>query len=805
MGRIIGIDLGTTNSVMATVGEGGPRIIQNRENEDKTLSIVSFHKGELLVGTPAFQRWLINPRETVVSIKRLIGRGFNDPEVQRFKAGDKGKEWIKYEIVQPPDGTADSLRVVLGGNHYSPVEISARILEKMKKDAEYVLGEEVSHAVITVPAYFSDKQRNATREAGLKAGLKVMKILDEPTAAAVAYGIEDHQGEPKTILVFDLGGGTLDISVLMMASGAFSPLNLEGDMWLGGDDFDEIIVSHVLAEIKSKYGLEPRSDTRFMAALKKEAQRAKETLSSAAATDVILAGQLRDDSGEPLDIEVEITRTRFDEMIRPLIDKMRKMIEKAVINANFEFNDIDHVLMAGNSTAVPAIQVLMEQLFGKEKILRAVHPKHSVAIGAAVTAALLQAVNCPTCGHNNPLDAGNCEKCATELVINRSRKCPACGRENPESAEKCRDCNTPFFELEGLKGGIAPFHYGVATADDKFHIFISKGDPFETPEEKRIVQTFYTHYPNQRVICVPVYGGDHLEKASLNVKQGEVFSVLPRGFPEKTPVKVKLWLDHDGSFVVDNFLDEAHDLEDLMLRGEEDQKVVELLTAAEEKFHARKDQLAPNVLAELESKRDQVLDKLDRKEFSAAGAAAAQLLQAVENAGAPDLMKKAENIISNINYYVQRYSWLMQADGLSLSSKVEELKSAVSGGNRQLIENKINELDTAFNLCQEKNQLLKVLVSINQAIVSIVHPVDALQAGELLREFEQIEAGLKNNDLSAQSRFAAFMLKLNAALQSCLQKGGGKTSPCRSCGQANPIGARNCKACGADLWGLVSL
>lgn len=221
MGRIVGIDLGTTNSVVATVEMGGCRILQNKENEYQTRSVVGYHRGEFLVGTPAMNRWTQAPKDTIISIKRLMGRAVSDPEVEKVKSK------YLYEIVEPSDGTKDSVRVKLGGKEYSPEEISAMILAKLKKDAEFVLGEEVTHAVITVPAYFSDKQRHATREAGLKAGLTVMKLLDEPTAAAIAFGMDSRDDEAKSIVVYDLGGGTFDVSVLMMAAGSFSPLNLE--------------------------------------------------------------------------------------------------------------------------------------------------------------------------------------------------------------------------------------------------------------------------------------------------------------------------------------------------------------------------------------------------------------------------------------------------------------------------------------------------------------------------------------------------------------------------------------------------
>jgi molecular chaperone DnaK len=252
--------------------------------------------------------------------------------------------------------------VVLGGKEYSPIEISALILGKLKSDAEFVLGEEVTHAVITVPAYFNAKQKHATREAGLKAGLKVMRLIEEPTAAAIAFGIK--QDEAKTVMVYDLGGGTLDITVLIMGGGTFAPLNLEGDMWLGGDNFDQCIVEYVKGQVKKQYGVDiPSSEHRLLATIKKEAQRAKEALGAARKADIVIPGMLKDQDGDFIDIDIEITRDKFEEMCRPLVMRTLELVDKAIAGAHSKIQDIDIVVMAGNATAMPIIQSEMEKKF----------------------------------------------------------------------------------------------------------------------------------------------------------------------------------------------------------------------------------------------------------------------------------------------------------------------------------------------------------------------------------------------------------------------------------------------------------
>ena len=341
MGRIIGIDLGTTNSVVATVGAGGCKIIQNKEAEQMTRSVVGAYKNDFLIGTPALNRWPLAPRDTVISIKRLMGRSASDPEIESVKKSHL------YEITEPSDGSREAICVKMAGEEYTPVEISAMILKKLKTDAEFALGDPVTHAVITVPAYFSEKQIDATREAGIKAGLTVMKIIDEPTAAAVAYGIDSREQEAKTILVYDLGGGTFDISVLMMSAGAYAILDREGDMWLGGDNFDQIIADYVIDCVKSEFGVDPAENHRFMATLRMETKKAKEALSSAPMATILIPGLLRDEDNDILDVDLDITRDYFVEKSRPLVAKTVALSKKALKNAHLTMEDIDYVLMAG--------------------------------------------------------------------------------------------------------------------------------------------------------------------------------------------------------------------------------------------------------------------------------------------------------------------------------------------------------------------------------------------------------------------------------------------------------------------------
>ncbi|NDD31048.1 MAG: Hsp70 family protein, partial [Proteobacteria bacterium] len=316
MGRKIGIDLGTTNTVVAIADGKQPRVLRNREGEEMTVSVVSVPRrgqaGELLVGTPAYVNWKSMPRDTVLSVKRLMGRGFEDEAVQKLR------QRALFEIKSPDDGTPQSLRVVLAGREYSPVQISAEILKKVKADAEARLdGEAVTHAVITVPAYFSEVQRRATRDAANLAGLQVIQILDEPTAAAIAFGLERPSEEPRTLLVYDFGGGTFDISILTWAGNVFVPMNLEGDMWLGGDDLDDVIIDMVASAVKASDGYDIRGNARLLVEVKQEARRLKEMLSASDRGEILI-------STAEVDIDFQITRRDFELAILPLVATFRR-------------------------------------------------------------------------------------------------------------------------------------------------------------------------------------------------------------------------------------------------------------------------------------------------------------------------------------------------------------------------------------------------------------------------------------------------------------------------------------------------
>jgi molecular chaperone DnaK len=376
MGKIIGIDLGTTNSAFAYMVAGKPEVIANAEGNRTTPSVVAVNKnGQRLVGQVAQRQRVTNAKNTIYGVKRLIGRKFSDAEVQ------KDLDIMPYEIVKKGDGVA----VKLGDKDYTPEEVSAMILSKIKADAEAFLGEKVTEAVITVPAYFNDSQRQATKDAGKIAGLEVKRIINEPTAAALAYGLEGKKDEK--IAVFDLGGGTFDVSVLELGDGVFEVRSTNGDTHLGGEDFDNRIVNHFLDVFKQQEGIDLKGDKAAMQRLKDEAEKAKKELSSTPETEINLPFITADADG-PKHFEYKLTRSKLEELVKDLIDRLAEPVQKALKDADMSASEINEVVLVGGMTRMPAVVEKVKELFGKDP-LKGVNPDEVVAVGAAIQGGVL--------------------------------------------------------------------------------------------------------------------------------------------------------------------------------------------------------------------------------------------------------------------------------------------------------------------------------------------------------------------------------------------------------------------------------
>ncbi|MDR1126798.1 MAG: molecular chaperone DnaK [Treponema sp.] len=376
MGKIIGIDLGTTNSCVAVLEGGEPVVIQNSEGGRTTPSIVGFtSKGERVVGQPAKNQMITNPENTVYSIKRFMGR--------RFSEVGSEMERVPYHVVEQ----GNDVRVSIDDKKYSPQEISAFILQKMKKTAEDYLGETVTEAVITVPAYFNDAQRQATKDAGKIAGLEVKRIINEPTAASLAFGFNKDQKKEKTIAVYDLGGGTFDVSILELGDGVFEVKATNGDTHLGGDDFDRRIMEWLITEFRNDTGIDLGKDRMALQRLREASEKAKIELSAMQTTEINLPFITADASG-PKHLQKSLTRAKFEQMVSDLLERSKEPCKKALTDAGLSADKIDEVILVGGSTRIPAVQQIVKELFRKEPN-RGVNPDEAVAIGAAIQGGIL--------------------------------------------------------------------------------------------------------------------------------------------------------------------------------------------------------------------------------------------------------------------------------------------------------------------------------------------------------------------------------------------------------------------------------
>jgi len=377
MSKIIGIDLGTTNSAMAYMSGGKPNIISNAQGGRLTPSVVAQdEKGEILVGTPAKNQAITNPEGTIYSVKRLIGRSWNDPEVQR------DKELLPFEMRK---SKSDGVEVKMGDKWYTPQEISAKVLAKLKKDTEDFLGEEITDAVITVPAYFNDSQRQATKDAGKIAGFTVKRIVNEPTAAALAYGLDNHKDEK--IAIFDLGGGTFDISILEIGDGVFEVLSTNGDTHLGGDDFDQKIIDKLVKDFKNDEGVDLKDDRTALQRLKEASEKAKIELSTSEETEINIP-YITATSNGPKHLKVKLSRADLEKLTADLIEQTVKPCEKAIKDADLDLKDIGEVLLVGGMTRMPAVIKKVKEIFNKEPN-KGVNPDEVVAIGAGVQGGVL--------------------------------------------------------------------------------------------------------------------------------------------------------------------------------------------------------------------------------------------------------------------------------------------------------------------------------------------------------------------------------------------------------------------------------
>lgn len=573
MGHIIGIDLGTTNSLAAYWSRRRPKPILNSDNSSITPSVVALDQGNRYVGQDAKDRRFSGTKNVVYSVKRFIGRDYDDPKSQ------KALERVSYSVRKAKNGEVE---IKLGEQYYSPIEISAMILEKLKKDAELEFGEDVTHAVITVPAYFNQRQKNATREAGRLAGLRVLRIINEPTAAALAFGVEENISEPQYFLVYDLGGGTFDVAILVVSNGNFEVLNINGNNFLGGDDIDNLIIDEMLDQLRRDTGADFRQDEVVKNKLKGHAEQAKINLSRDEQTRAVDAGIAKTRNGNPVNLDYSLTRNRFDQMITGMVQESIDIVNEALKHESLEPNDIDRVLLVGGSTRIPLVRRRLKEIFG-DKIEIDVDPMQCVALGAAVQTAIPIEWQCPNCNTVNEGTDDNCRSCQhpheDEGEIIPVITCDACGKSNRQGRLECWSCGAKIgavmeFEQDQDQdkdesdsnayiriGDITSKYLGVEVegresgeATRALAIIVDKGTPYPTHEP--YIKELYTNRTGQNWLEIPIYEAE--EKDARSDRWEHVGIVIndkiPPGIPAETPAIVEMGIDGDGILTVTSYL-----------------------------------------------------------------------------------------------------------------------------------------------------------------------------------------------------------------------------------------------------------
>ncbi len=702
MSKSIGIDLGTTNSV-AGIKKVHTEIIANAEGEPITPSCVTVKKKKRLlklgngqdfvVGRHALEWIKQDPQNTITAIKRLMGRSFDNPGVQNMIESRRQR----YKIAPHSRGTANSLAVIMGGKEYTPEQISAKILEKIKVDSTKALKDEVDAAVITVPAYFNDKQKHATRTAAALAGLKVRRLLPEPTAAAISFGVDTIKGDAvKTVLVFDFGGGTFDLSVLTISGGQLIEQGKGGNMWLGGEDFDDTITDYVLSETAREHGVDDIQAlidsqdkdvrNRFHGEMKAAVERAKIRLSEAEEAYIEILGILRDEDGDRLDVDVELTRDQFESLIAPVVASTIDIVRKLLADIHFSPDLIDNVLLVGGTSCIPAIRKALEQEFGQSKVLLHERPMLAVAEGAAILS------------HR----------------LSDSYECPQCGKTVGQTDSRCTGCD---FDLDTYIIAESVFDVVHAAAHDYYirleneerHLLIEKNTPLPCEQ----TEVFKLVHPDQKLV--------HLKFFNIVNDTEESIGDLWLGIdeiedpPEESlSVAITLKIDENNLCEVGVALREFPEVElsRTLSRGKADEKLFVSLEALADE--ANKKDYDTYVITDLTSRVLSIVKDINKVIDPKTGETVDPVYELakmkIDKAGkmaAQDLTSKpvvyyAEDLLASFNVILSR------SDRTRIRSRIDRLKKADENGTFEENLKAYNDLDKALDDLHGANALMQI-------------------------------------------------------------------------------------------------
>ena len=558
MAKTIGIDLGTTNSVVAFKDASVKVVATGPNNEELCRSCVAVNSnGSMVVGNSPYQHWRRYAPNIVVSAKRLMGASFTDPQVQKMKCD---KDMYPFGISKKSGGTDESVSIVLKGKEYSPEQISSQILRQLKEDASIKLNDEVTHAVITVPAYFNEKQKTATRKAAELAGLKVQRLLAEPTAAAISYGADKmSEDEDKIFLVYDFGGGTFDLSILVASGGRFIESGTGGDRWLGGDDIDRLLSEYVITEAGKEHGVDlhelievlpEKKKYAFQGEFKKEVEDAKKTLSQSESATIQIFDILETEEGDPVDVDVTITRDKFESMIQPLVQRTIDLIDELLEKTAYPIDSIDNILLVGGSSCIPLVRKMLTDKYGKEKILSSEKPMLAIAEGAAILS----------------------QSMGTDY------ECTDCGNLIPIESDKCPHCNKEKESGTGLDNGIVfttKHKYFIEYRDDADNVNYSMIIDENQVLPNEVNDKFFTLVDNQKIIAVKIFSDkENGEKEKISTG----FFTITENLPAHSELQFTFRLTEDEIMSVKVRVTSTGKIHNITLaRGDKDSRSLETI------------------------------------------------------------------------------------------------------------------------------------------------------------------------------------------------------------------------------------